>query len=210
MVRFHPQWQRARELVRSGALGELRTVQAFFSYFNRQSDNIRNRAEVGGGALYDIGCYAVVAGRFLFESEPLRVITLVDRDPDFQTDRTTSALLDFGGGRRLDFTVSTQSVPFQRLQAIGTKQRLELVIPFNAPLGGSTDLLLDDGSQIGGVSAVRETLPPCDMYTLQGDAFSQAVRGEITLPYGLDDAICNMRILDALFKSDQSGQWEAV
>lgn len=210
MVRFHPQWQRARELVRSGALGELRTVQAFFSYFNRQSDNIRNRADVGGGALYDIGCYAVVAGRFLFEAEPLRVITLMDRDPEFQTDRTTSALLDFGGGRRLDFTVSTQSVPFQRVQAIGTQQRLELVIPFNAPLGGTTDLLLDNGSQIGGVSAVRETTAACDMYTLQGDAFSQAVRGEIPLPYGLDDAICNMRIIDALFKSDQSGQWEAV
>ena len=210
MVRFHPQWQRARELVRSGALGDLRTVQAFFSYFNRQSDNIRNRADVGGGALYDIGCYAIVAGRFLFESEPLRVITLIDRDPDFKTDRTASAMLDFGDGRRLDFTVSTQSVPFQRLQAIGTKQRLELVIPFNAPLGGSTDLLLDDGSQIGGVSAMRETLPPCDMYTLQGEAFSQAVRGEIPLPYGLDDAICNMRILDALFKSDQSGRWETV
>ena len=210
MVRFHPQWQRARELVRSGALGELRTVQAFFSYFNRQSDNIRNRADVGGGALYDIGCYAVVAGRFLFEAEPLRVITLMDRDPDFQTDRTTSALLDFGGGRRLDFTVSTQSVPFQRVQAIGTQQRLELVIPFNAPLGGNTDLLLDNGSQIGGVSALRETTATCDMYTLQGDAFSQAVRGEIPLPYGLDDAICNMRIIDALFKSDLSGQWETV
>lgn len=210
MVRFHPQWQRARELVRSGALGELRTVQAFFSYFNRQSDNIRNRADVGGGALYDIGCYAIVAGRFLFEAEPLRVITLMDRDPDFQTDRTTSAMLDFGGGRRLDFTVSTQSVPFQRVQAIGTQQRLELVIPFNAPLGGTTDLLLDNGSVIGGVSALRETTTTCDMYTLQGDAFSQAVRGEIPLPYGLDDAICNMRIIDALFKSDQSGQWEAV
>ena len=210
MVRFHPQWQRALELVRSGALGELRTVQAFFSYFNRQSDNIRNRADVGGGALYDIGCYAIVAGRFLFEAEPLRVITLIDRDPDFQTDRTTSALLDFGGGRRLDFTVSTQSVPFQRVQAIGTQQRLELVIPFNAPLGGTTDLLLDNGSVIGGVSALRETTATCDMYTLQGDAFSQAVRGEIPLPYGLDDAICNMRIIDALFKSDQSGQWETV
>ena len=210
MVRFHPQWLRARELVRSGALGELRTVQAFFSYFNRQSDNIRNRADVGGGALYDIGCYAIVAGRFLFECEPLRVISLIDRDPDFQTDRTTSAMLDFGGGRRLDFTVSTQSVPFQRVQAIGTKQRLELVIPFNAPLGGATDLFLDDGSLPGAASAARETTPPCDMYTLQGDAFSQAVRGAIPLPYGLDDAICNMRIIDALFKSGLSGQWESV
>jgi len=185
-------------------------VQAFFAYFNRQSDNIRNRPDVGGGAIYDIGCYAVVAGRFLFEAEPVRVITLVDRDPDFKTDRTATAILDFGQGRRLDFTVSTQSVPFQRLQAIGTKQRLELVIPFNAPLGGTTDLLLDNGSQIGGASAVRETTASCDMYTLQGDAFSQAVRGEIALPYGLDDAICNMRIIDALFKSEQSGQWETV
>ena len=210
MVRFHPQWLRARELVRSGALGELRTVQVFFSYFNRQPDNIRNRPEVGGGALYDIGCYAIVAGRFLFESEPLRVVALIDRDPDFLTDRSVTAIADFGQGRRLDFTVSTQSVPWQRLQAIGTQKRLELEIPFNAPLGGATRLFLDDASAPGGASAVAETLAPCDMYTLQGDAFSRAVRGEIPLPYGLDDAVCNMRVLDALFKSGRSGQWENV
>jgi predicted dehydrogenase len=210
MVRFHPQWLRARELVRSGAIGDLRTVQVFFSYFNRQPNNIRNRPEVGGGAIYDIGCYAVVAGRFLFESEPLRVVALIDRDPDFQTDRTVTAILDFGGGRRLDFTVSTQSVPYQRVQAIGTKQRLELEIPFNAPLGGATRLFLDDGTLPGGASAVPETIAPCDMYTLQGDAFSQAILGNIPLPYGLDDAICNLRVIDALFKSGQSAQWESV
>ena len=210
MVRFHPQWLRAREIVHSGILGELRTVQAFFSYFNRQPDNIRNRPEVGGGALYDIGCYAIVAGRFLFESEPLRVVTLIDRDPDFQTDRTVSAILDFGGGHRLDFTVSTQSVPYQRVQAIGTRQRLELEIPFNAPLGGSTRIFVDDASAPGGASAVAEVIAPCDMYTLQGDAFSQVIRGEIPLPYGLDDAICNMKIIDALFKSDLNGKWVDV
>ena len=182
----------------------------FFSYFNRLPDNIRNRPEVGGGALYDIGCYAIVAGRFLFESEPLRVMALIDRDPDFQTDRTVTAIADFGDGRRLDFTVSTQSVPFQRLQAIGTKQRLELEIPFNAPLGGTTRLFVDDASAPGGASAIAETIEACDMYTLQGDAFSQAVRGAIPLPYGLEDAICNMRIIDALFKSGQSGQWVDV
>ena len=210
MVRFHPQWLRAREIVRSGRLGELRTLQVFFSYFNRLPDNIRNRPDAGGGALYDIGCYAIVAGRFLFESEPLRVVTLIDRDPDFQTDRTVTAIADFGGGRRLDFTVSTQSVPFQRLQAIGTQQRLELEIPFNAPLGGSTRIFVDDASAPGGASAITETIAACDMYTLQGDAFSQAVRGEIPLPYGLDDAICNMRIIDALFKSGRNGQWVDV
>jgi predicted dehydrogenase len=134
----------------------------------------------------------------------------MDRDPDFQTDRTVSAIADFGGGRRLDFTVSTQSVPYQRVQVIGTQQRLELEIPFNAPLDGTTRILLDNASLPGGASAVPETLPACDMYTLQGDAFSQAVQGTIALPYGLDDAICNMRVIDALFKSGQSGQWETV
>jgi predicted dehydrogenase len=210
MVRFHPQWLRARELVRSGYLGDLRTVQVFFSYFNRQPDNIRNRPEVGGGALYDIGCYAIVAGRFLFEGEPLRVVALFDRDPDFATDRTVTAMVDFGRGRRLDFTVSTQSVPYQNVQAIGTQRRLELAIPFNAPLGGTTSIFLDDARAPGGASAVAETFAACDMYTLQGDAFSQAVRGDIPLPYGLDDAICNMRVIDALFKSEQSGRWEKV
>ena len=210
MVRFHPQWLRSRELVRSGVLGELRVVQAFFSYFNRLPDNIRNRPEVGGGALYDIGCYAIVAGRFLFESEPLRVVALFDRDPDFKTDRTVTAIADFGDGRRLDFTVSTQSVPFQRVQVIGTKKRLELEIPFNAPLGGTTRIFVDDASAPGGASAVAETMPACDMYTLQGDAFSQVVRGEMALPYGVEDAILNMRVIDALFKSGASGRWEDV
>lgn len=210
MVRLHPQWLRARELVRSGEMGDLRTVQVFFSYTNQDVDNIRNRPENGGGAVYDIGCYAIVAGRFLFESEPLRAMALVDRDPVFKTDRAASAVLDFGNGRRLDFTVSTQSTPFQRLQAVGTKKRLELEIPFNAPLGGTTRLLIDDGAVIGGKQAVVETLPECNMYTLQGDAFSRAVRGEASLPYGVDDAICNMRVIDALFASEQSGAWQAV
>ncbi|MBX3622516.1 MAG: Gfo/Idh/MocA family oxidoreductase [Rhizobacter sp.] len=210
MVRFHLQWLRARELVRSGALGELRSIQALFSYFNDDAGNIRNQADIGGGALYDIGCYPIVAGRYFFEAEPRRVIALVDRDARFGTDRTVSALADFGGGRHLDFTVSTQSVPYQRLQISGTKQRLELRIPFNAPLGEATQLFLDDGRQLGDASAVAETLPACDQYTLQGDAFSKAVRGEMPLPYGVDDAVQNMRVIEAMFRSEQSGRWEAV
>ncbi len=137
-------------------------------------------------------------------------MALFDRDPDFQTDRTVTGMVDFGAGRRLDFTASTQSVPFQRVQIIGTKQRLELEIPFNPPLGGSSRIFLDDASAPGGASALTQTLPPCDMYTLQGDAFSQAVRGDIALPYGVEDAIRNMRVIDALFKSGDSGRWEDV
>ena len=210
MVRFHPQWLRARELARSGDLGELRTVQVAFSYNNQNAANIRNKPENGGGALYDIGCYAIVAGRFLFDAEPLRVMALIERDPVFKTDRLTSALLDFDDGRRLDFTVSTQAAPFQRVQAIGTKKRLEIEIPFNAPPGEAMRIFIDDGQVIGGRAVAVETLAPCDQYTLQGDAFSRAVRGEVALLYGLDDAICNMRIIDALFASEISGGWVAL
>jgi predicted dehydrogenase len=210
MVRFHPQWLRAREIVRSGALGELRSIQSFFSYFNRQPNNIRNNPAIGGGGLYDIGCYPIVTGRFLFEAEPLRAMALIDLDPDFQTDRIVTAMLDFGNGRRLDFTVSTQLVPYQRVQILGTQQRLEIEIPFNAPPGEATRIFIDDARILGGASAVCETLPPCNQYTLQGDAFSRVVRGEMALPYGVEDAILNMRVIDALFKSGKSGHWEEV
>ncbi|SHM41787.1 Gfo/Idh/MocA family protein [Rhizobacter sp. OV335] len=210
MVRYHPQWLRVRELLRAGRIGTVRQVQVFFSYFNDDPANIRNMPDIGGGALYDIGCYAIVAGRFLFEADPKRVIALVDRDPSFHTDRSCSALADFGGGRHLDFTVSTQSVPYQRVQVVGTTGRIEIQIPFNAPLGGQTKIFIDAGRALDGSAIETETLPESDQYTLQGDAFSRAVRGEIALPYGVDDAITNMRVIDALFRSERSERWEAV
>ncbi len=207
MVRFHPQWLQVRERVRNGELGDLRVIQAYFAYFNRDVNNIRNNVDIGGGALYDIGCYPIVTGRFLFGCEPVRVTSLVDRDPDFKTDRTVSAMLDFGSGRHLNFTVSTQSVVYQRVQVCGTKRRIEIQIPFNAPLGGETKVFSDDGSSLDGASIAAQTLPACNMYTLQGDAFSRAIRGEIALPYGVEDAIANMRVIDALFESEKSGGW---
>jgi predicted dehydrogenase len=207
MVRFHSQWLRAREIIRSGELGEVRVITGFFSYYNVDPKNIRNDPQKGGGAAWDIGCYPLVGARFLFESEPRRVVALVDRDPVFRVDRVTSALVDFGGGRRLDFTVSTQSVPYQSIQVFGTKKRLEILIPFNAPQGEPTSLLIDDGSTLDRSSARRETLPPCDQYTEQADAMARAIRGGPALPYGVEDAIQNMRILDALAESERRNAW---
>lgn len=210
MVRFHPQWLRARELIRNGKIGELRAVQVFFSYYNDDPTNIRNQAGIGGGALYDIGCYGIVSGRFLFETEPRRVVALVDHDPRLRTDRTTSALVDFGRGLQLSFTVSTQCVPYQRVQICGTRGRIEIQIPFNAPQGELSRIFIDDGSAPDGKSITTELLAPCDQYMLESEVFSRAVRGEIPLPYGLEDALINMRIIDALFRSEKSGRFEEV
>ena len=182
----------------------------FFGYNNVDPANVRNKADIGGGGLYDIGCYAIVAGRFFLEAEPVRGIALVDRDPAFFTDRLTSGLMDFGDGRRLDFTVSTQIAPFQRLQLCGSKGRIEIHIPVNAPQGATTRISIDDCSSLEGTGIVTETLPESDQYMLQGEAFSRAVRGEVPLAYGVDDAIANMQAIDALFRSERSGRWEAV
>ena len=208
MVRHHPQWQRARALVNEGKLGEVRAVQCLFSYFNVDPDDIRNRADVGGGAAYDIGCYPIVVARYIFGGEPVRVMALVDRDPAFATDRTTSALIDFGDGRHLTFTVSTQATPYQRVNILGTKARLEVVIPFNAPQGGATALRLDKGKKLGDLSASAIKIPKADQYKLQAEAFGRAIRGEEKLAFGVDDAILQARVIDAILRSELSGRWE--
>jgi len=210
MVRHHPQWLRARELVRQGAIGELCAVQVFFAYDNRDPENIRNKPETGGGALLDIGCYGIVSGRFTFEAEPKRVVSLIDRDSVFGTDRLSSVIADFSGGRQLAFTVSTQIGPHQRVTIAGTSGRIEILIPFNAPQMEPTRILIDNGSQLGGASSVEEIIPPVDQYAEEADAFARAVLGETKLPYGVDDALANMQILDAIFRSEQSGRWEST
>jgi predicted dehydrogenase len=208
MVRFHPQWLRACELIRSGRIGELRAVQVFFAYDNRDPKNIRNIVETGGGGLLDIGCYGVVAGRFSFEAEPARVVSMIERDAVFGTDRLASVIADFGGGRQLTFTVSTQLGAHQRATLAGTRGRIEILIPFNAPQMEATKILIDDGSGLGGASSKEETFPPVDQYAEEADAFARAVLGEAELPYGVDDAVRNMKILDAIFRSEKSGKWE--
>jgi predicted dehydrogenase len=210
MIRHHPQWLAARDLIRAGEIGELRAVNVLFSYFNDDPANVRNQADIGGGGLYDIGCYAIVSGRFLFESEPARVVSMIDRDPAFHTDRLSSGLADFGAGRHLTFTVSTQLVPYQRVQALGTKGRIEIQIPYNAPAGEATRIFVDNGASLGDGAARTVEIPPCDQYQLQGEAFSRAVRGAEPLAYGVDDAVMNMRILDALYRSGETNVWEKV
>jgi predicted dehydrogenase len=203
MVRQQPLWIEARERVRRGDIGEPRFLQVGFSYFNDDPSNIRNQADIGGGALYDIGCYAIVAGRWFFEGEALSVAATMDLDPAFGTDRSCSGLLDFGGGRQLGFSVSTQAAPYQRVVLVGTRGRLEIEIPFNAPPDAPCRYWIDDAS-----GRHEVVVPVADQYQLQAEAFSQAVRHEAPDAKALDDAIWNLRTIDALFASARSGRAE--
>jgi predicted dehydrogenase len=207
MVRTHPQWLRARELVKSGRIGPLRSMVGFFSYFNVNPANIRNIPECGGGALMDVGCYPITTSRFMFGEEPSRVLGLVERDPVMKVDRLTSAILDFPSGQST-FTCSTQLVPYQRMQFLGTKGRIEIEIPFNASNDRPCRIFIDDGGELFGSGITTESFPTCNQYTVQGDLFSKAVRdgGEVPVPLG--DAVKNMAVIEAIFRSAESGRWE--
>jgi predicted dehydrogenase len=209
MVVTHPQWLRIRQLLDEGRIGPLRSVAGFFSYYNDDPANIRNQADIGGGALMDIGCYMILAARVGFQQEPTRVVATLDRDPKMRTDRLTSALLDFPAGQAT-FTCSTQLVPYQRVQFFGAKGRIEVEVPVNAPNDRPTRIFIDSGSDLFGGGIAIETFPVRDQYTLQGDAFSKAVLEGGEVPVSIEDAIKNMSVIEAIFRSGKSGQWESV
>ena len=206
MVRTHPQWLAVRERVREGAVGKLLGAQYVFSYFNRDPGNIRNKADIGGGGLMDIGCYPITTSRFVFGEEPTRVLGLVERDPDMEIDRLTSAILDFPGGQA-SFICSTQMVSYQRANFFGTEGRIEVEIPFNAPPDRPCRVFHSGGDLFGGDIETLE-FDTCDQYTVQGDDFSRAILEDREVTTPLEDAVANMRVIEAILRSAESGCWE--
>jgi len=201
MYRHHPQWQRARQLVRGGAIGDLKTIQAFFSYYNDDPTNIRNKAGIGGGGLMDIGCYCISLSRFIFNAEPQRVLGIMEYDPDFGTDRLASAIMDFGVGMAT-WTCATQLAAYQRVAIVGTEGGIEIEIPFNPPQGHACRIWHQRGEKLNEI-----IFDPADHYQIQGDLFSLAVLDDADVPTPLRDAVANMRAIEAVARSARLGSW---
>jgi predicted dehydrogenase len=201
MYRHHPQWRRAKQIVDEGGIGQLRTIQSFFSYFNTDASNIRNRADIGGGGMMDIGCYNVSLSRFIFGGEPKRVIGCLDYDPDFGTDRLASGMLDFGRGTAT-FTCATQLAPYQRVNILGTGGRVEIEIPFNAPPERPCRMWHQDGAKVKEI-----TFDLCDQYTIESELMSEAILNDTPVPTPLEDAIANMTVIEAIFRSGRDSAW---
>ena len=209
MVRTHPQWLETRRLIRSGRIGSLRSIGGFFTYFNPDPANIRNKLELGGGGLMDIGCYPITIARFMYDAEPRRVLGMIERDPVFGTDSLTTAVLDFPKGHAT-FTCSTRLAPYQRMIFMGTEGRIEVLIPFNAPNDRPTRILVDSGEDLTGASSEIIEVPVCDQYEIQGTLFSRAIREDREQEIPLEDAISNMAVIDAVFQSARTGKWEEI
>lgn len=205
MVKSNPQWIETRERVRRGEVGEPRLIQGIFSYFNVDPNNIRNKAELGGGGMWDIGCYCTTLSRYIFEEEPRRLVSNLEFDPETNTDRLASVLMDFPSGQAL-FAVSTQLVPYQRMHVFGTKGHLEVIIPFNAPNRRPCLVAQDKGTLLP-EEITTHSYPVADQYTLMGDAFSRAILDDGEVPVSLEDALCNTKVLTAIFDSATKGSW---
>ncbi len=205
MVKSNPQWIETRERVRRGEVGEPRLIQGMFSYFNADPSNIRNIPELGGGGMWDIGCYCSTLSRYLFEEEPIRLVSKLEFDPEMLTDRLGSVIMEFPSGQAI-FSVSTQLVAYQRMHLYGTKGHLEVKIPFNAPNDRACTVAQDIGSILLDEITIH-SYPVADQYTLMSDAFSKAILsdGEVAVP--LEDALNNTKVLCAIFDSAKSGKW---
>ena len=201
MYRHHPQWQKAKQLVQDGKIGELRTIQSFFSYFNDDPNNIRNMADIGGGGLMDIGCYNISLSRFIFDAEPERVVGIVEYDPKLKTDRLASGMLDFGRGTST-FTCSTQLSSYQRVNIFGIKGRIEIEIPFNAPPDKPCKMWYQHDGKIQEI-----VLKTTDQYTVQGELMSLAILNNTPVPTPIQDAVQNMRVIEAIVASARENAW---
>jgi predicted dehydrogenase len=206
MVDTHPQWIKALEIVNSGELGDLKAIHGFFSYHNTDPKNIRNIEEFGGGGLWDIGCYPIHLSRFMTGQEPNRVISTIEYDPKFKIDRLASVLMDFPTCQAT-FTCATQLQHSQTMAFNGTKKRMELRIPFNAPSDRPSKILINDGDIHELYTQVIE-IPVCNQYTLQGDEFSLAILNNTQVPVPLENAMGNLSVIKAIFRSATTNQWE--
>jgi len=202
MYRHHSQWHKVKSIVEMGIIGKIRSVNLFFSYYNTDPNNIRNRIEVGGGALMDIGCYCISFSRFILNKEPEKVIGMMDMDPEMKTDRLTSGILSFSTGTTASFTCSTQLMPYQRVNIVGENGRIEVETPVNAPTDRMTHVWIHTREFIEEV-----TFNPENQYTLQADHFSRAIIEDRTIEFALNDSIQNMRVIDAIVRSNKEGRW---
>ena len=208
MVRSHPRWHAAKSLVNAGRIGALRMVNGHFSYSRKDGTNIRSKVEWGGGALLDIGCYPIALSRWLFDAEPIDVMATIDRDPEFGVDRYVAGVLRFANGTA-SFTCSGQLALAQSMQLFGTTGRIDVDVPFNPSETVPTRLVIDDGRDLQGGGMETIAFAPCNQFALQADAFVDAIQGRGTVPVSLEDSIANMTVLDALFRSAETGRWEA-
>jgi predicted dehydrogenase len=206
MVTYSPVWHKVRSLVQEGAIGRLRHVQGAFTYYNRDAANMRNKPELGGGGLPDIGVYPTITTRFVTNKEPIRVQANTDRDPEFGIDIYSSVRADFGDFE-LSFYISTQLAARQVMVFHGDKGFIEVKSPFNADRYGAEELELSNQNHS---QSQHFRFQDARQYKLEAEAFSRAAQGGTEEVVTLESSVNNQKLIDAIYRASEKDGWEPV
>lgn len=204
MYRFHPQRAKIQAICNSPEFGPLHSIQSAFNYNNREADNIRHDASMGGGALMDIGCYNISFARMMFKEEPIRVVAKMQKMPGFEVDCITSAILDFPNGTSI-FSCSTKSEHGQWAQIQGESGSLRISPPYNPTKDDESEIRFQHNDKVEVIS-----IPPVDQYQLMVNAFARAILDDTPVPTPLSDAEANMKVIDAIVKSAKDRAWVEI
>ncbi|WP_349618041.1 Gfo/Idh/MocA family protein [Azotobacter salinestris] len=172
MVRHHPQWAQLRRMLRSGEHGPVRAVQILLSCTITAPDDIRLNPAAGGGALYDVGSYAVMTARYIYEREPRQVFCTVERDPLGGVDTQASAILDFGDGRQATFTVGLKMAATQRLQIVCERSVLDLPAAYIPTGTNPAGLWIDSQPGVDKSAPAFLPMPVADQYLCEVTHFA--------------------------------------
>ncbi|TQO38999.1 putative dehydrogenase [Arenibacter algicola] len=200
MYRHHPQWIKVKELVDQKAIGDIKTIQSSFSFFEDDPNSIVNSKEFGGGSLMDIGCYPISLSRFMFNSEPKSISSVIEYHPDFKVDVLASGILEFETGTSVFFS-STQLADNQQAQIFGTKGNIKFELPFNPPIDRPSKIWVTIGDDCQTIE-----FETCNQYTIQADLFALAIRNNTAVPTPLEDSVKNMIVIEKLEESNLKGQ----
>ncbi|MDR0266658.1 Gfo/Idh/MocA family oxidoreductase [Paenibacillus sp.] len=198
MYRYHPRYDRIKELIHSGAIGDIRGIRSAFT-FNNAGDkgNIRYKKEWGGGSIYDIGCYPISAARLLLGKEPIAATVQAFFSSEHgDVDMMASGLLEFEGSVALTFDCGMWTAFRNPLEIVGTEGIIEVPSAFARPTAGSGNFYLT-------VHGERQEIemPHCNAYALQADHLAQAIANKSPLRFEPADAIRNMKVIDACLLS---------
>jgi predicted dehydrogenase len=212
--RNHPQWTKIGEVLAGGAIGAPRAVQCTLAKQFLDPNDIRNNPDQGGGALYDLGSYAISACSVVFRRAPTRVIAAINRDPVWKIDRLSTALLDYGDCHA-SFTVGTQTGPsawgaHQQFSVLASNGWLRCDFPYAHGRPTACHLYVGDHTSVGCLESATYSFEPVNQYTLQVDRFSRYLRGEPVPSWPVEDSLLTLSIIEALFESARSGQWQSI
>ncbi|MDD5460956.1 MAG: Gfo/Idh/MocA family oxidoreductase [Methylococcales bacterium] len=202
MYRFHPQHARVKELIRLGTIGDIRSVRASYSFMMRPARIYRlaESVERGGGAMWDIGCYAIHSARMFFDQAPVAV-TALSRYVESGADVATSGIIDFGEGKFAHFDFSFERARRCEYEITGTKGGITCHAVWQLP--GDIPVIswwTEDGR------LCEERLPADDHFRLEIEHFSDCVLNGKTPALSLDDAKANCQVIVAALQSAATGQ----